>query len=1372
MHSNKTWLFGLYFVCVTSVIKEVNSTCNSSPPLLINYTSISTISTIPAPIDVSAHSTYSISGHFKWTPDSISKEQVLLSIFDNNKASLEVMLNSYSTYKTLHFNTEYKNPGTKKFQTGEEIIDGSGWCFFSLEINTLLTNGSQGIRFNLKSSSNNYVKIEVAMSFAPYLSFLGGSRLLGFSRTSVNPNNGHKRFKGDLFNIRLTTGRTLDHNAANMNQYNEVWDLPMLEEEVFHFGDYPPHGLVVQTLSGKQLKTKPAGYRSSSMLTDMAFRDSKLDFRGLWRKLEIEDILPLNHLHSYTLHLRARVSHVMRVSSYDSSFSYSLLSMAGSLRRLSLLLVVTSVLPDKSLSASFALLDNGVQRTCSQTSGLIFDSSSQDISAFLHLRCLPVDSTCKAILEASVFDIVTDKHETKLKCEVSLSRGDFANLLNNIQVDIGGHDQTFSQLVPPIFEIVLSEYMVIRGGGIPVEKQASYAKDCVVGQAADYIIGHHIDAHVSLNCHPASSAQFGRECHPFDSNPAATGCLINNRTDTTKCIKCSTGHTLINGVCQECTAGCFLCLDSSVCSVCRQGWILDQQTNHCLKFDAANFPTTFSQEIYVPALQTAIMNGTITDNLIKTSSFDGSHYIYQTSYEVAELGSVIYHATIKVVENIAIESLLSHFDFVLKWNGQIMQTRSVPTSVTDFDAKITSFDILTFDVSPGTHLLSIEGLYPFQVIDQRFNSGKVALSVQQCSAGCAECPNLPTVCTICQESYSLWNDRCLTQVRFEVSVEGTQLRLRSNFPVTPAQLKGALLFDYQASLLYIDTSSLDSSSDAATTEFLFGLELLEGDDINQNISIEVSLAKLEMNSTHLFEAISLLLHFTPQPRPKNDSFVAAQNTTDSKQPSATKTNQQTKTAGSVASVAVRASMGISLMSMSGSFSQLMKLTQYVELLVYFNVELPSNLASFLQYFSQDLFGKLLNPMKDTGDSKCTPPTKFREAGNDCLILQNSGEVFILLAALIFIKLGLAILSPKLKLFERLSSSMNSGWFVMVIDSFFLDIARDAILNISLAPTRTIYSLFNLAISAGVLVCLITMTFWLFYKCFYGSLAYVHDALDTMKWSGRYFIAIQEVNSLICVVAVILTQRMPLLHILLVGIMHFSLWLCNTVSRPQKNLLEFYKSTLSNFIISFCMLGTALFTNGTKIERQTQERLGLAMIVGLSILFTLTILCNLIESAKRIITLYHSLRAPRSCLNPIIKKRKPSSVQQTDNKNTIKRIKRPTNLKVSQLLHKPLMTSAQLISLPKETKILENPNNRIARLRPKIKRLKLIEGSMLNNTQRNSVSLYSSKLPKSISMIRSKMTSHQSQIFEPDSSEPNGGKELLERHFFASDETKL
>ncbi len=161
---------------------------------------------------------------------------------------------------------------------------------------------------------------------------------------------------------------------------------------------------------------------------------------------------------------------------------------------------------------------------------------------------------------------------------------------------------------------------------------------------------------------------------------------------------------------------------------------------------------------------------------------------------MANFESVIYHAKVNAVEVAGIDSAFAHFEFTLKWDGQIVQTRSVPSSVIVFASKTLSFDILLYDVTSGTHQLRIEGLHPFLVVDQRFKKRG-----QACVAGCAECPSQPAICTKCLEGHVLWDHSCLIPIRFEFSLTNMKLRILSTQPVTFALLSDLLFIDYPAS---------------------------------------------------------------------------------------------------------------------------------------------------------------------------------------------------------------------------------------------------------------------------------------------------------------------------------------------------------------------------------------------------------------------------------------------------------------------------------------------------------------------------------------------------------------------------------------------
>ena len=78
------------------------------------------------------------------------------------------------------------------------------------------------------------------------------------------------------------------------------------------------------------------------------------------------------------------------------------------------------------------------------------------------------------------------------------------------------------------------------------------------------------------------------------------------------------------------------------------------------------------------------------------------------------------------------------------------------------------------------------------------------------------------------------------------------------------------------------------------------------------------------------------------------------------------------------SIALKTTLGISFITASRSFSSLLKLTQYIELYNYLNLQFPFNLKAFLEYFAEDIFGLLFNPFDSVAVSDSKPPENIAE----------------------------------------------------------------------------------------------------------------------------------------------------------------------------------------------------------------------------------------------------------------------------------------------------------------------------------------------------------------------------------------------------------
>ena len=1244
-----------------------------------------------------------------------------------------------------------------------------------LEVNILLSNGSRGIRFNIKPYDASYVSLEVAMSFSPFLSTAAVSRNVGLSRASANPNNGLNRFVGDFYNVRLATGRNLLHDASNMNELNEVWGLPFIKVDGFFFADYPPHGLFVQTESAQPFKWRPAGYRSSSMLTDMAFRDSKLDFRGLWRKLEIEDILPFAYSETYTFHLLSSISHEMLLNSYDPAYHYSLLSLESPGLNLTVKLTVLQVRPDLSVGAVFGASKNGADAVCSQAAEFSLLQNAVQTSAFVHLRCLPVDPSCSVHVKVSRFDAALGRFDALSVCRFGISQIEYRALLSNLKPSIGGSSKEYRQDIPPLLKIDLTEYSAVSGEGFPTEKDASNAKDCLGSQTASFTVGSHSDTVAAFSCNPTLEIGINGQCQPRDLLNGVLGCLALLRTDTTKCIKCQTGYFLFNGVCQQCGVGCHLCASSTTCKTCVDGWVFDPVPGSCRKFDILTFPTEFSQSTYSPAFQSMYFSAqTSVDSAVKASTFNGTHFISESSIVTSLNSTVLVHIDLHAVEDVSQAAANSHLEFVLQWNDSIVQTRSVPFQVADFADKVVQFDLVLHDVPAGSHKLRARGLYPFEVKDTRltvapytapcslqyqstmclvcrdeqlylkngqcepvplgFISSKVILGGlnQQlvpatlpatppavlpttppatppattlpptqpafpmapsalCTPGvgsCLVCDTAQQSCVGCDQPTVLFQGKCYWPVSISLNFLSPYLFIEFDQEISGPVLKSVLSFAFERSVLFLNESCLE-----VPAAKVFKCRADKVSNSTFQTLITVTTISTVLDSGYLLPGKSL----------------AAEYNYTSTDPGKSKASQ---TVGSVASVAVRASMGISLMSMSGSFSQLMKLTQYVELLVYFNVELPENLATFLQYFTEDVLGKLMNPVSDIGMPGCRSPKKFTENGTDCLILQNSGEIFIIFLFIVLTKLMIASLSPRFPFVKKLSEKFNLGLFCMIFDSVAFELMRDSVLNIYMQTFGSIYALINFALSSTVLFAILVMNVWLFRK---GTkrekIPHIHDGYDFEKFTGRYNIPIQQVISLACILIIILGYSHPFFHILSIGSLNLSVWAVHTLIRPQVTRFEYGKALLTNLVISGCMLGMISFSKEARLNTASRSLVGLFMIIGLSAVFGLTILSNLLQAVKGAISFYKSTHKTTGTLTsvktrkvvrktaPKKKKRVPLKIKQlpdTDGSlwpgqitesnhqyGSSQKIEIRPNGQRSQIHHRPKLNLPKII-LPKQT----------------------------------------------------------------------------------------
>ena len=141
-------------------------------------------------------------------------------------------------------------------------------------------------------------------------------------------------------------------------------------------------------------------------------------------------------------------------------------------------------------------------------------------------------------------------------------------------------------------------------------------------------------------------------------------------------------------------------------------------------------------------------------------------------------------------------------------------------------------------------------------------------------------------------------------------------------------------------------------------------------------------------------------------------------------------------------------------SSAGAFGDVLKLTQYIEALVYLNLQFPTNFQSFIQHFTENILSFIFNPFQKYSEANCSPDWPFSQNGTECLYLQNNGNLFVLIASILGIKgvLMLLILACKqcpraCRLFTKCNRFLGIDFFAMLIDSLVFDLCMTAMVNL-------------------------------------------------------------------------------------------------------------------------------------------------------------------------------------------------------------------------------------------------------------------------------------------------------------------------------------
>jgi hypothetical protein len=89
-------------------------------------------------------------------------------------------------------------------------------------------------------------------------------------------------------------------------------------------------------------------------------------------------------------------------------------------------------------------------------------------------------------------------------------------------------------------------------------------------------------------------------------------------------------------------------------------------------------------------------------------------------------------------------------------------------------------------------------------------------------------------------------------------------------------------------------------------------------------------------------------------------------------------------------------LSLALCSFDGIYA-VVQISQYIQLLLFFNVPFPHNFLQFSKSFSKSLLSQIPNPYKGAAVFPCALPKQFNERQIDCLLFENYGLILTLLA---------------------------------------------------------------------------------------------------------------------------------------------------------------------------------------------------------------------------------------------------------------------------------------------------------------------------------------------------------------------------------------
>lgn len=363
--------------------------------------------------------------------------------------------------------------------------------------------------------------------------------------------------------------------------------------------------------------------------------------------------------------------------------------------------------------------------------------------------------------------------------------------------------------------------------------------------------------------------------------------------------------------------------------------------------------------------------------------------------------------------------------------------------------------------------------------------------------------------------------------------------------------------------------------------------------------------------------------------------------------------QMTETAALVSARLFLVAMFLMMITKATSFLQLVKLTQYIEFMLYFDIPYPVNLKIFLRRFSRGVLELLPNVLAQRWpENVCALPLNFKENDATCYYLENLGNLFVGLVALSLFKVFVFLISQAASLtrikrvestFRTINRLISPGLFILYLDAIFFEVVLfsnlqirttdytfqsissrmgSVGLNYMMACSSLLYSLllmFFLVVVSRVLnpgsknggvILLDSKSKRILYNL---EVSFLYKDFKKDNVIGQFYFVVQQAKNILNGVPVVLLSQYPPLLIasqILINIIYFGILVAY---QPFLKNRDNIKECFSQFFICLALIGFVFILREVDLsDKFRYQVIGQSLIVIFIIIFGINLIFSGID----------------------------------------------------------------------------------------------------------------------------------------------------------------